>query len=238
MPRTPAKKLIEVPEAMPTWEWERRLWAEGWARVAGVDEAGRGPLAGPVVAAAVILPPDVELEGLRDSKRLPEGARERLYARIVEVAVCWSVGAAEPEEIDALNILRATHQAMARALAGLSPAPHGALVDGLPVQGLACAHRAVVRGDSLCVSIAAAAVLAKVTRDRRMEELDRQHPGYGLARHKGYGTREHLEALRELGPSPCHRRSFAPVAAVCGVPPQISSEPALFIWEESAAGGE
>jgi ribonuclease HII len=205
-----------APEApgpvMPCWDWEQEAWEQGWRRVAGVDEAGRGPLAGPVVAAAVILPGRSEVEGLRDSKCLSEACREDLYSRIVDRALCWSTAMVEAEEIDRLNILRATHLAMAKALAGLAPVPDSALVDGLPVPGLPCPHRAVVGGDGRCMSIAAASVLAKVTRDRIMQELDLRYPGYGFARHKGYGTRDHLRALRELGPSPCHRRSFRPVA--------------------------
>src|SRR5262249_4590549 len=150
------------------------------------------------------------------SKCLKAAVREELYARIVESAVSWATGAAEVEEIDRLNILRATHLAMERALAALAPAPHGAIVDGLPVTGLPCPHLAVVDGEPLCVWVAAAAVIAKVTRDRLMVELDQRHPGYGLARHKGYGTREHLRALSELGPSPCHRRSFGRMKACEG----------------------
>lgn len=207
-----AKRTISANGVVPTLEWEAAVRATGWTRVAGVDEAGRGPLAGPVVAAAVVLPADVELAGLRDSKCLPEPARERLYVQVLEAALGWAVGVASPEEIDRVNILRATHLAMARALATLSPGADGALVDGLPVRGLPCPHQAIVRGDACCMSIAAASVLAKVTRDRLMLALDEEHPGYGFARHKGYGTREHLQALRELGPLPCHRRSFRPVA--------------------------
>lgn len=186
--------------------------ASGWTRVAGVDEAGRGPLAGPVVAAAVVLPSGVELEGLRDSKCIPEPVRERLYSQLLEVALAWSVSVVSAAEIDQVNILRATHLAMARALAQLSPGVDGALVDGLPVNGLPCPHHALIQGDARCISIAAASVLAKVTRDRLMQDLDLEYPGYGFARHKGYGTRDHLRALRELGPSPIHRRSFRPVA--------------------------
>jgi ribonuclease HII len=179
-----------------------------------VDEAGRGPLAGPVVAAAVVLPRETELEGLRDSKCLPPPVREELYERIMGVALGWAAAAVGPEEIDRLNILRATHAAMKMALGALSPAPCGALVDGLPVAGLPCPHRAIVDGDARCVTIAAASIIAKVTRDRLMCSLDERYPGYGFARHKGYTTPEHLRALRELGPSPCHRRSFAPVASL------------------------
>ena len=205
--------LIDVPvPAEPDWKWEQSARRRGWKRVAGVDEAGRGPLAGPVVAAAVILPPGIEFAGLRDSKCLTPAERERLFGEITAAALCWAVGTVEPEEIDRVNILRATHLAMAQALAALVPTPCGALVDGLPVHGLPCPHRSLVRGDALCVSIAAASVVAKVTRDRMMEELDRRHPEYGFARHKGYSTPEHLQALSDHGPVPCHRRSFAPVA--------------------------
>lgn len=210
-----------TPAPGPDWAWERRLVAEGWALVAGVDEAGRGPLAGPVVAAAVLLPLGIELPDLHDSKRLSETVRERLYQRVTREAVSWAVARVEPDEIDRINILCATHLAMANALAQLDPGPHGALVDGLPVKGLPCPHRAVVKGDALCMSIAAASILAKVSRDRWMVELDAQYPGYGFARNKGYGSERHRKALRELGPTPCHRRSFRPVAeahAVMGLP--------------------
>lgn len=215
MPRRPdpSNRLdLPLPGPNPDWEWELRLRQEGWKVIAGVDEAGRGPLAGPVVAAAVVLPHQAELDGLRDSKCLRKEQRDRLYAGIVETAECWAVAAVEADEIDRVNILRATHLAMARALARLSLSPCGALVDGLPVKGLPYPHRAIVKGDACCTSIAAASILAKVTRDRHMLELEERFPGYGFARHKGYPTPEHLAALRELGPSPCHRRSFRPVA--------------------------
>lgn len=215
MSRSAPPPVRKIGATVPDWSHEQEAWAAGWSRVAGVDEAGRGPLAGPVVAAAVVLPaPELapsSLFALRDSKALSEAARERLYGEIVAVAIGWAVAAVEPEEIDRVNILRATHLAMARALAALEPVAEHALVDGLPVRDLPCPHRAIVRGDALCVSIAAASILAKVTRDRQMRELDLRHPGYGLARHKGYGTAVHLRALRELGPSPCHRRTFRPV---------------------------
>jgi ribonuclease HII len=212
----------EVPA--PTWEWEARLWEKGWTAVAGVDEAGRGPLAGPVVAAAVVLPREIELTGVHDSKRLDAAERERIYEAIRECAVCWSVAVVDHQEIDRINILRATHAAMAQALAALEPTPHGALVDGLPVQGLPCPHQAIVSGDALCVSIAAASILAKVSRDRIMVDLDEHYPGYGFARHKGYSTPEHLAALSELGPSPCHRRSFRPVALLTEGPLSLFAE--------------
>lgn len=218
MPRArKSEPLFETtPPEWPTWEWEQRAWDSGWEHVAGVDEAGRGPLAGPVVAAAVVLPRAFTLEGLRDSKQVREAERERLYDAVTARAVAWHVAEATPEEIDLHNILRATHLAMARAVSGLGLAVHGALVDGLPVSGLPCPHHAVVSGDARCISIAAASILAKVTRDRIMREMDARHPGYRFDRHKGYGTAEHLRALRELGPSPCHRRSFRPVAELLG----------------------
>jgi len=218
-----AKRPISAKLQLPHFEWEASVRGAGWVRIAGVDEAGRGPLAGPVVAAAVVLPEGVELAGLRDSKCLAEPVREQLHTLVLEAALGWAIGVASPAEIDQINILRATHLAMARALTQLSPSADGALVDGLPVRGLPCPHQAIVRGDACCASIAAASVLAKVTRDRLMHALDAEHPDYGFARHKGYGTREHLKALRELGPLPCHRRSFRPVAELLPQPDSLLS---------------
>jgi ribonuclease HII len=192
---------------------ERALRARGFLFVAGVDEAGRGPLAGPVVAAAVILPDDCAIEGLNDSKKLTAKKREHFHAMLtVRADIHWGIGQADVAEIDRLNILRATHLAMARAVAALPRKPDHALVDGLPVRGLTVPHTALVAGDTLSLSIAAASIIAKVTRDRLMTALDAEYPQYGFARHKGYGVREHLEALRSHGPSPVHRRSFQPVA--------------------------
>ena len=192
---------------------ERALRARGFVLVAGVDEAGRGPLAGPVVAAAVILPDDFALDGLNDSKKVSAAKREKFYAILTATAeILWAVAEASVEEIDRLNILRATHLAMARAIETLPRKPDHALVDGLPVPGLSVQHTALVGGDGLSLSIAAASILAKVTRDRLMVEMDAHYPQYGFARHKGYGVREHLAALRHRGPCPVHRRSFQPVA--------------------------
>lgn len=182
-------------------------------RLAGVDEAGRGPLAGPVYAAAVILDPANSIAGLDDSKRLSPRRREILAAQIRNRAIAWSVAEASVPEIDALNILQATLLAMRRALEALSTRPTEGWVDGLHCPKMELCLRAIIKGDQNVPAIAAASILAKTARDARMLELDRLHPGYGFARHKGYGTAEHLEALALLGPCEQHRRSFAPVAA-------------------------
>lgn len=195
--------------------------ATGHSRVAGVDEAGRGPLAGPVVAGAVVfLWPDPskisypsEFEGLTDSKKLSETKRELFFERLHDSQIAlYGVGIVDAGEIDSLNILRATHLAMKRALLDLPELPPFALVDGLPVKGLPCEHEAIVKGDANSLSISAASIVAKVTRDRIMKTLHKQFPAYGFAQHKGYGTKAHLSALREYGPSPAHRMSFKPVA--------------------------
>jgi ribonuclease HII len=199
--------------------FERELWRQGFVRVAGVDEVGRGPLAGPVLAAAVILPArwaqagwPAELTGLNDSKQLTEVQREQYCAFIVRCAeIEYALGRVEAGRIDAINILRATHEAMHEALAGLRPAPEHALVDGRPVQTLRVPQTALIKGDARSYSIAAASVVAKVTRDRLMLEYHAQWPEYGFAEHKGYGTARHLAALAKLGPCPIHRRSFAPL---------------------------
>jgi ribonuclease HII len=184
------------------------------AVVAGVDEVGRGPLAGPVVAAAVILDPARPVDGLADSKKLSEKRRNLLSAQIREHALAWSLGRAEVEEIDRINILQASLLAMQRAVDALGQAPELVLVDGNRCPTLACPVQAVVRGDALVPVIGAASIVAKVSRDREMVELDALYPGYGLAQHKGYPSRMHLEALRRLGVSPVHRRSYAPVKRV------------------------
>ena len=181
-------------------------------RIAGVDEVGRGPLAGPVVTAAVILDPARPIDGLNDSKKLSEKRREALSELIKERALAWSVGRAEVEEIDRINILQATMLAMSRAVEGLDPAPDHAMVDGNRCPELRCTVEAVVKGDGTVAAISAASIIAKVARDREMVELDAKYPGYGLAGHKGYPTKAHLEALERLGVTPIHRRSFGPVA--------------------------
>lgn len=179
--------------------------------ICGVDEVGRGPLAGPVVAAAVILDPARPIEGLKDSKRLSERCREMLLEEIRDKAICWALGRAEVEEIDRLNILHASLLAMRRAVEGLSIRPEHALVDGNKLPDLAITAEAIVGGDATVPAISAASIVAKVTRDREMVELDKRYPGYGLAGHKGYPTKAHMEALQQLGVTPIHRRSFAPV---------------------------
>jgi ribonuclease HII len=201
------------------FEFERVLWAQGITRVAGVDEAGRGPLAGPVVAAAAILPAKWaesglphELEGLNDSKQLTAAQREKFSAFLIACPeVQFAIAQVGAGQIDAINILRATHRAMNDALAQLRPAPAHALVDGRPVKTMLVPQTAIVKGDARSYSIAAASVLAKVARDRLMLEFDRQWPKYGFAEHKGYGTAQHLAAIAEHGPCPIHRRSFAPL---------------------------
>jgi ribonuclease HII len=182
--------------------------------VCGVDEAGRGPWAGPVSAAAVILDPDRLPEGINDSKKLSERARDALFDEIIEVAIASCVVMIDAPDIDRLNILRATHIAMAQAVEGLGIVPSLALIDGNRAPLLTCPAVTVIKGDSLSLSIGAASILAKVSRDRLMIQADADYPGYGFARHKGYGVPEHMAALENLGPCPLHRLSFKPVAAV------------------------
>ncbi|HUF77252.1 MAG TPA: ribonuclease HII [Longimicrobiales bacterium] len=201
----PAKPTIERPRDL--LEYERRFWGRGRS-VAGVDEAGRGPLAGPVVAAAVVLPPDVCVDGADDSKVLSGDAREELYARIVSCARCVGVGAASVREIDRRNILRATTVAMQRALDRLGTTPDHVVVDGLPVLHLGRPHEAVVDGDALIHSIACASIVAKVVRDRLMRRLAARYPAYAWERNVGYGTVEHRAAIDELGVTPHHRLTF------------------------------
>ena len=193
---------------MPDYTLENELYHQGFPMVCGIDEAGRGPLCGPVVAAACILPLGLEIEGLNDSKKLTPAKREKLFDAIVHEAVAWSVASASVEEIDRLNILEADLLAMRRAVAGLSVKPDFALIDGNINRGFSLPSRAVVHGDALCMSIAAASVLAKVTRDRICVELDKEYPMYGIARHKGYGTKEHMDILKKIGPAPIYRKQF------------------------------
>ena len=192
--------------------FEKALWNEGIFNIAGVDEAGMGPLAGPVIAAAVILPQGCKIRGLDDSKKIPRhNEREDLEDRIKKEARAWAIGCAETEEIDRLNIYHAGLLAMRRAAEGLNIQPGYLLVDSRTIPGCACPQRGIIHGDALSMSIAAASILAKTYRDRVMLEIDALFPEYGFAAHKGYPTPEHLDALRRLGPAPVHRLSYAPV---------------------------
>ena len=193
---------------MDLWEIEREIIGSSDLRVCGVDEAGRGPLAGPVCAAAVILPTGLDIPGLNDSKQLSEKKREALFDVICAQAVSFGIAFATVEEIEARNILGATYLAMNRAIAQLDPQPDLALIDGNRSAGIEYPSRCIVDGDAKCASIAAASILAKVTRDRYMLEMDAKYPQYGFARHKGYGTKAHYAAIRTYGPSEIHRPSF------------------------------
>lgn len=206
MSRTP------TPTTPPDMAEEQAAHNEGFARVCGIDEAGRGPLAGPVVAAAVILPQGYELPGLNDSKKLTARKRELLYTALMEDAsVQKCIAQATVQEIDELNILRATHLAMRRAAEGLPGGVDFCLIDGLPVPGFPLPGRSIVKGDARCLSIAAASILAKVWRDHYMQELHREFPAYGFDRHAGYGTKSHMQAIHDHGITIHHRRTFAPV---------------------------
>jgi ribonuclease HII len=201
-----------------TIDFERAAHERGYRFVAGLDEVGRGALAGPVVAAAVILDSSKPLpEGLNDSKQLTLKARERIAAEVRESAIAFSIGAVEAAEIDRINILQATKRAMLHALAALQTPADYLLIDALELSGVAVPQQAIIGGDAVSASIAAASVIAKVYRDDLMREYDATHPGYGFAQHVGYGTRAHLAALKEQGACPLHRHSFRPVALVAGV---------------------
>lgn len=193
---------------MPNFEYENKHYAEGYTSICGCDEAGRGPLCGPVVAAAVILPPDIEIEGLNDSKKLTEKKREKLFDIIKEKAIAYAIAEASPEEIDEINILNASMLAMRRAVEALPVKADFALIDGNCSRGFEIPTETIVSGDAKSCSIAAASILAKVTRDRGCKELDEAYPMYGIAKHKGYPTKDHMNAVREHGPSPIHRKTF------------------------------
>ena len=193
---------------MPSYEFEDKHYAEGYTAVCGCDEAGRGPLCGPVVAAAVILPRGLVIEGLDDSKKLTERKREKLFDIIKEQAVSYAIAEATPAEIDEINILNASMLAMRRAVEALDVPADFALIDGNCSRGFNVPTETVVKGDSKSYSIAAASILAKVTRDRGCAELDKLYPEYNIAKHKGYPTKDHMDAVREHGPSPIHRKSF------------------------------
>ena len=203
-----SKKAAVLTENLDWFAWERRAQEQGLGPVCGIDEAGRGPLAGPVCAAAVILPLDCHIDGLNDSKKLSEKKREALFPLIQEKALAWGIGWASAEEIDAINILQATFLAMKRAVEQLSVQPGWALVDGNRMPPLDVPGETVVKGDAQCASIAAASILAKVSRDRLLEEWDTLYPEYGFAKHKGYGTKAHYDAILRHGVLPIHRKSF------------------------------
>ena len=190
------------------WTLENDIYKDGYSLICGVDEAGRGPLAGPVCAAAVILPRGLNIDGLNDSKKLTEKKREALFDPIREQALTYGIAFATVEEIEELNILNATFLAMNRAIEQLNPEPELALIDGNRNTGIAAPSRCVVKGDAKCADIAAASILAKVSRDRYMLEMDKKYPQYHFAQHKGYGTKLHYDAILEYGPSPIHRLSF------------------------------
>src|SRR5262245_15767522 len=215
--------LVEEQRLRRMLQYESELWAQGFNLIAGVDEAGVAPLAGPVVAGAVVLARGYKLRKLDDSKKLDESTRDRLAERIKTDAVAWAVGVADVEEIEVLNIYHAGLLAMRRAVEGLKLAPDFILVDARKIPDCAAPQRGIVHGDSLSASIAAASIIAKTTRDAMMAELDAQYPGYGLAAHKGYPTPRHFEALRRLGPSPIHRRGYRPVREALGLEPAPSS---------------
>jgi len=208
------RAAISIPPA-PDLSFEARLWCGGVKHIAGIDEAGRGALAGPVAAAAIIFPAEPslshKLDGVRDSKQMTASERNAWAQRLPGIALDWAVGFAEAEEIDALGIVPATRLAVRRALSQLSLLPNHLLVDYLNLPGETIPQTSLIKGDARSLSIAAASILAKTSRDRVCRELDLNYPGYGFARHKGYGTQFHINALRQLGPSPVHRRSFKPV---------------------------
>ena len=191
-----------------TWEFEEKAWAQGYASVCGVDEAGRGPIAGPVCAAAVILPAGIVIDGLNDSKKLSEKKREMLFDAITEQALAWSVSLVDERVIDEINILQATYEAMREAVGKLSVTPQILLNDAVTIPEVIIPQVPIIKGDAKSVSIAAASIVAKVTRDKMMEEYDKIMPQYGFASNKGYGAAAHIEALKTYGPSPIHRKSF------------------------------
>ncbi len=201
-------KEEEILRLQAMWEIEHSLFDKGYNVIAGVDEAGRGPLAGDVYAAAVILPPDICIEGLNDSKKISEKKREKLFDEIKEVALGYAVATASVEEIDEFNIRNATYMAMNRAIEALEIKPDYVIVDGDCITNCNYPHECVVKGDARSLSIAAASILAKVSRDRKMLELAEKYPEYGFEKHKGYGTKVHIEALKEFGASEIHRKTF------------------------------
>lgn len=206
MPKLTAEEEKLRQEKM--WEIENSLKEKGFSYIAGVDEAGRGPLAGPVYAAAVILPEGADLSGINDSKKLTPKKREELFDKIIEVAISYSICSVDEKVIDEINILNATHKAMNGAVNGLSKTPDYVIIDGNSIKGMEIAHETVVKGDAKSISIAAASILAKVARDRYIDEMGKVYPEYGFENHKGYGTKAHTDAILKYGVCPIHRRTF------------------------------
>lgn len=194
------------------YEFEERLYDEGYHTICGVDEAGRGPLAGPVVVASCILPPFLRIEGINDSKQLSAKKRAELYKIIVKNAIDYNIVFISEKEVDSLNIYQATKKGMLEAINGLKKTPDYALIDAMPLGELKLPHNSIIHGDARCASVAAASILAKVTRDEFMEKMDVKYPNYGFKKHKGYGTKSHLEALEKYGPCEIHRKTYAPVS--------------------------
>lgn len=206
MPKLTAEEEKQRQEKL--WEIERNLKSKGLNFIAGVDEAGRGPLAGPVYAAAVILPDNAELSGIDDSKKLSPKKREELFSKITNTAVSYSIFSVDEKEIDEINILNATHKAMNGAVNGLTQKPDYVIIDGNSIKGMEIAHETIVKGDAKSISIAAASILAKVARDRYIEKMGEVYPEYGFEKHKGYGTKAHTDAILKYGPCPIHRKTF------------------------------
>lgn len=194
------------------YEYEEQLYDDGYELICGVDEAGRGPLAGPLVVAACILPPFLRIEGINDSKQLSAKKRMELYKIIIKEAISYQIVFIHEQEIDELNIYQATKKGMLEAIGTLNHTPDYVLIDAMPLGELKMPHQSIVHGDAKCASIAAASILAKVTRDEYMEKMDIKYPNYGFRRHKGYGTKAHFEALEKYGPCPIHRKTYAPVS--------------------------
>ncbi|MBE6137533.1 MAG: ribonuclease HII [Erysipelotrichaceae bacterium] len=194
------------------YRFEEELYDQGFHQICGVDEVGRGPLAGPVVVCACILPPFLRIKGINDSKKLSEKKRNELYDIIINEALAYEVVFISVEDVDNLNIYQATKKGMLEAINGLSIKPEHCLIDAMPLGELEIPHTSIIHGDARCASIAAASIIAKVTRDRYMEQMDAEYPNYGFKKHKGYGTKQHLDALEKLGPTPIHRKTFSPVS--------------------------
>ena len=208
------RHLQERERLAKMYVYERAAMQRGHLLVAGVDEAGRGPLAGPVAVAAVILPQEAHLPRINDSKKLSAAVREELFTQIVAIAISYHVALIDAETIDRMNILQATKMGMYEAIAALTPAPDEVLIDAVELPKLSMPSRSIIKGDAKSASIAAASILAKVTRDHLMEQYDTEYPHYGFAKHKGYGTQEHIDAIRKYGVCPIHRKSFEPIRSI------------------------